>query len=245
MSTHSVIILEEKNGKARGIYCHCDGYPGNQAPLLLKYYSEEKLVRKLINLGSLSSLGQSIGSKHNWDNPPEGECNAYHRDRDEELNIYKADSWRGIYQTWAEHIEYVYLFRCTTKEWYFCRLSDSDNLIKLADIDAKSGRRKMAHRGSSVKKKKEKIKAYLGTSEWCSGKSLKIYEWTRLISPYSSSGSAWAIATDIRSARMEILHVAQKECGVSTLERLKVELVKVKPIITCTFPRGNLNFGGG
>lgn len=57
MSTRCMIGIKEKDGNIRAIYCHHDGYPKGVGKVLLDFYKEERKVRQLLELGSISSLG--------------------------------------------------------------------------------------------------------------------------------------------------------------------------------------------
>ena len=89
MSTRSTISF---NG--RTIYCHSDGYkqgPHGVGFKLKKFWNTPEKIEKLLDLGNLSSLGEEIGEKHNFDNRPAGVCTAYHRDRGE--NFEMGNDW--------------------------------------------------------------------------------------------------------------------------------------------------------
>jgi len=64
MATRSTIGVLNSDGSVRAVYCHWDGYPEHNGKLLLENYTSEDLVRELIELGSISSLGRQIGEKH-------------------------------------------------------------------------------------------------------------------------------------------------------------------------------------
>lgn len=84
MGTRARIAVKHPiNGTYASIYTHWDGYPSHHGPILLEHYSNVEAVFNLMALGDLSSLGRSIGTKHNFDRAPEGECNSYSRDRGE------------------------------------------------------------------------------------------------------------------------------------------------------------------
>ena len=83
MGTRSTIAIQNANGTVTGIYCHWDGYTSNNGRILQDYYTTEAAVRELIALGDLSSLGETVGTKHDFNRAPDGECNAYGRDRGE------------------------------------------------------------------------------------------------------------------------------------------------------------------
>lgn len=56
MATRSAILREHPSGSIVGIYCHWDGSPEHQMPILESRYNNSRLVDKLIHLGDLSSL---------------------------------------------------------------------------------------------------------------------------------------------------------------------------------------------
>ncbi len=104
MSTRSTIALEFADGTIGQVYCHWDGYLSNNGKLLQEYYSNPFVLRDLIDLGSLSSLRPTIGTKHPFSmfeaNMTQDEfynlyrdmCTFYGRDRGEgecEANYFK------------------------------------------------------------------------------------------------------------------------------------------------------------
>lgn len=87
MSTPCNIGIINEDHSIDLIYCHFDGYPSYQTPILLSSYNTAEKVRELIALGDISSLGSNINpsvSIHSFDNPQKGVVVAYHRDRGEE-----------------------------------------------------------------------------------------------------------------------------------------------------------------
>jgi hypothetical protein len=46
------------------VYAHWDGYLAHNGKMLMEYYSNPFILRDLIDLGSLSSLRPTIGTKH-------------------------------------------------------------------------------------------------------------------------------------------------------------------------------------
>jgi len=61
MATRSAIAIRNLDRSYDVIYCHWDGYPENQIPLLTTKYNTAKKVRRLIAKGDLSSLETTIG----------------------------------------------------------------------------------------------------------------------------------------------------------------------------------------
>lgn len=56
MSTRSAIGYQVISGAVTAVYCHWDGYPDHQLPILNAHYSKLPAVRSLIRPGSISHL---------------------------------------------------------------------------------------------------------------------------------------------------------------------------------------------
>lgn len=109
MSTNCLIGKRLKFGAIKAIYCHFDGHPIWVGKTLKKYYTTNKKTDKLIELGSISFLGEDIGCKHSFDSPKDNTVTAFHRDRgDERLNIMNFDSLQSFLDT--KFIKYYYLW---------------------------------------------------------------------------------------------------------------------------------------
>ena len=102
MSTRGLIAIIDGDGSCRSIYCHHDMYPSHAGKVLTEHYCTREAAESLLALGDLSSLGDSIA-----------ECEAYCRDRGEELHepTQWADRWvlarEAFDRFWANH---CYLF---------------------------------------------------------------------------------------------------------------------------------------
>ena len=72
MSTNSRIGIRNPDSTITSIYCHWDGYPENNGVILRERYDNEKIIRKLMKLGDISTLG-----------PDTNLTVAYGRDKDE------------------------------------------------------------------------------------------------------------------------------------------------------------------
>jgi hypothetical protein len=109
MATRSTISIRNADGSYTGIYCHWDGYLENNGRILSEHYTDEEKIHQLMALGSLSSLAPEIGTKHDFDAAPRGECNAYGRDRGE-TNV--AAVTRPTFQALRDSLceEYNYLW---------------------------------------------------------------------------------------------------------------------------------------
>ena len=115
MATRSNIAYKTPEGKILSIYSHWDGYPEHNGELLRRFYNTTDKVKALVALGSISSLGQEIGERQDFND--RSTCKdewtlAYHRDRGEQLSIQEYDdipSWI------ADMEEYAYLWN--GNEW--------------------------------------------------------------------------------------------------------------------------------
>lgn len=115
MSTRSVIGKLQSDGQVKYIYCHSDGRPSWNGKMLVAHYMDPERVDLLLELGSLSSLDAELGSKHDFDKPPKGQCNVYGRDRGEnDAEACFAKNEEAFFDTKSLQfggIEYAYLFK--------------------------------------------------------------------------------------------------------------------------------------
>ena len=120
MATRSFIGIQNDNGTVTGVYCHFDGYLDGVGATLREHYTDRGKVRRLVELGSLSSLGRDIGEKHDFDARRYGELvdatTAYHRDRGEELSISEYPSPTSIK---FEDGGYEYIYVYTKDGWTY------------------------------------------------------------------------------------------------------------------------------
>lgn len=64
MATRSTIAIEYADGTVGQVYCHWDGYLEHNGKILQEHYSNPFILRDLIDMGDVSSLGRIIGTKH-------------------------------------------------------------------------------------------------------------------------------------------------------------------------------------
>jgi len=101
MSTRSRIAIENQNRSVTSIYCHFDGYISSVGKKLFEHYDQEKL-EKLLELGDISTLGESIE-----------DTVAYCRDRGGDLHSTHYLSVEGLFEDgFGSGEEYIY---CLTK----------------------------------------------------------------------------------------------------------------------------------
>jgi hypothetical protein len=133
MATRSSIAVRYGD-KIKAVYAHWDGYLEHNGRILISCYNDSVIASKLISMGDVSSLGATIGDKHDFDlredyvevNGMEmyRQCTFFNRDRDE-LTTWKTfdtvDAWIDHYEgSWCE---YFYLFE--NGEWTYSTLNDS------------------------------------------------------------------------------------------------------------------------
>ncbi len=113
MGTRSRIAMANADGTFTSIYCHWDGYPSGVGKTLRDHYKDEAKVKKLMALGDISSLAKDIGTKHDFDNHPDGQCNAYGRDRGEKgTKSTKSADFEALTALTQEcGGEYLYVFK--------------------------------------------------------------------------------------------------------------------------------------
>lgn len=119
MATRSTIAIELADGTVKQVYCHWDGYLDHNGKILINHYKDADKVAALVALGSISSLRNEVGEKHDFDKNDIARENkwttAYHRDRGEDHNV---NEYANFEQYCEEHQyeEYEYIFR-NTGEW--------------------------------------------------------------------------------------------------------------------------------
>ncbi len=113
MSTRSYIAKEQEDGTFRYIYCHFDGYLDGVGRTLVDHFRSRNKTDELIELGSLSYLGSNIDEPNDSDNPnPDRSITvAYHRDRDEDLKINRAENLEELLTDFKNSwCNYIYLY---------------------------------------------------------------------------------------------------------------------------------------
>ena len=123
MATRSRIAIENQDGTVKSIYCHWDGYLGGVGKTLFNHYDKEKL-EKLIELGDISSLGESTE-----------DTVAYARDRNEDLNFKEFPNVEDLFDYGFESgIEYIY---CLTNSgiWLMNKLGSNHVAILQEELE--------------------------------------------------------------------------------------------------------------
>jgi hypothetical protein len=129
MGTRSTIALEYADGTVEQVYCHWDGYLEYNGVLLSKHYSNPFILRDLIDLGDLSSLKPTVGTKHafghfgtemsqeEYDALYGEMCTFYGRDRGETGTSAKKFVDYENYVRCHQYEEYEYILR-KDGNWY-------------------------------------------------------------------------------------------------------------------------------
>ena len=140
MATRSTIALEYADGTIGQVYCHWDGYLEHNGVLLSKHYSNPFILRDLIDLGDVSSLKPTIGTKHafsHFDTEMKQEeyetlygnmTTFYGRDRGETGTDSKTFIDFQDYMVRFQHEEYAYILR-KDGQWYVKQHSNEFELL--------------------------------------------------------------------------------------------------------------------
>lgn len=148
MSTRSYIGIINKDRSIDAVYCHWDGYPDNQGPILKDSYDSAEKVRKLLSLGSLSALGRNFapeGKVEYMSVYPYDTTIAYCRDLGEEMEDAVHFDSRKAFLDWirSTFTDYIYLYNEGLSAWMFAKIHISDDKpIRLRRLEDKDIRRK-------------------------------------------------------------------------------------------------------
>jgi hypothetical protein len=154
MGTRSTIALEFADGTVEQVYCHWDGYLAHNGKILFENYSNPFILRDLIDLGDLSSLRPTIGTKHafsQFDLPKEeveafvklteDMCTFYGRDRGETGTSAKKFKDFADYIENHQYEEYEYILRCVDGKavWFVKCHSEDWKTLEQALIEETTG----------------------------------------------------------------------------------------------------------
>lgn len=150
MGTRSTIALEYADGTVQQVYCHWDGYLDHNGKMLQDHYSDPFKLRQLMDLGDLSSLRPTVGTKHAFSQfelraeevagfklLTEDMCTFYGRDRGEDGVSAKKFKDFADYRANHQYEEYDYILRSVYGEavWFVADHSDEFKPLLLALID--------------------------------------------------------------------------------------------------------------
>ena len=130
MATRSTIAIENADGLVFQVYCHWDGYLSGVGKTLLDHYTTPEQVHELISHGDISSLGTTIGTKHDFNAMGYDGTTFYGRDRGE--SGCTARLFTDFYDYTANHEcqEYEYIM---TKDGVWLVSSDGYAYTSLKD----------------------------------------------------------------------------------------------------------------
>ena len=147
MGTRSTIALEFADGTVEQVYCHWDGYLSNNGRILQEHYSDPFKLRDLIDLGDISSLKPTVGTKHafsQFEVPMDGEAydklygdmtTFYGRDRGETgVGAKKFNDFQD-YLARHQYEEYEYILR-KDGNWYVKQHDNEFELLAPALVKA-------------------------------------------------------------------------------------------------------------
>ena len=119
MGTRSIIGMFDGN-TVKSVYCHWDGYPENNGKILISSYQTKEKVEKLIDCGSMSSLGSSIEDTKFYNDPNDGSPKFFTA-----VTVYTKmydevpDRKTILLDIHTE--EFVYMFDCRDNMWYMLK----------------------------------------------------------------------------------------------------------------------------
>lgn len=129
MATRSTIAVLHENGTVSQVYCHWDGYLSHNGKLLVDNYNSRLAAEFLVSKGSLSTLAERVTShgEHSFDQPQEGVCVYYGRDRGESGTETRVFNNISDYRLLAPREEFNYLF--INDQWMY-QLEVNDPVMK-------------------------------------------------------------------------------------------------------------------
>lgn len=126
MGTRSTIALEYADGTVHQVYCHWDGYLEHNGKILRDHYSNPFILRDLIDLGDISSLKSTVGTKHAFSHFDNGMTqDEYYKLYGEMTTFYGRD--RGETGTSAKKFASYedYLLNCQWEEYDYILRNDN------------------------------------------------------------------------------------------------------------------------
>ena len=107
MSTRSLIGYEKENGDIEFVYCHWDGYPEHQLPILTQHYNTREKAIELVSKGGMSALCEDINEIE------------FYAKRGEKLEIHNCANAHAFFfnniDLWQEYSYYIDL----NGEWHY------------------------------------------------------------------------------------------------------------------------------
>jgi hypothetical protein len=142
MGTRSRIGMINEDGSITSIYCHWDGYPSHNGLILEKNYQDPEKVKMLMSLGDLSSLEKKLipegNAVHTFDDPVDGVCVFYGRDRKEIGTNCKVSVNMKEFIEMSDWCDYCYIFEAGV--WFVIEMHHGNKPVKLSEYFAKDPR---------------------------------------------------------------------------------------------------------
>ena len=146
MATRSTIAVELDDGVIKQVYCHWDGYLTNNGRILLEHYADPIVAEELVTLGSISSLRETVGEQHSFDERYDATDARskwtvfYGRDRGEDDTGYHMFKNFEDYAANHQYEEYEYILR-NDGLWYVAAGNEVYTLL----TDAMAEQLRMSH----------------------------------------------------------------------------------------------------
>jgi hypothetical protein len=135
MATRSSIAYVNSSNQLVSVYCHWDGYLEHNGRILSEHYNTQSQVEALVSMGSMSSLGSTIGKKIDFDSQSDSthEQSIFHcRDRGEPLQIDTFETAEEMVDSYDRMgCEYFYIYG-TDGEWYYSKYDAPTNWKKVS-----------------------------------------------------------------------------------------------------------------
>jgi len=142
MATRSRIGMINEDGSITSVYCHWDGYPSHNGLILEKNYQDPEKIKMLMSLGDLSSLGKKLipegNAVHTFDDPADGVCVFYGRDRKENGTNCKVSVNMKEFIEMSDWCDYCYIFEAGV--WFVIEMHHGNKPVKLSEYFAKDPR---------------------------------------------------------------------------------------------------------
>ena len=131
MATRATIAKMQKDGSGiKAIYLHSDGYLEHAGRILAEHYKDESKVDELIAHGDVSSLGENIGVKLDFNDLKSfyknKQCRFYARDRGEQHKHFDLlDSELDLIKFAKNSCDAQYVYLYAYGYWYVYTIGDS------------------------------------------------------------------------------------------------------------------------
>ena len=139
MATRATIAKIQKDGSGiKAIYLHSDGYLEHTGRILAEHYKDESKVDELLDQGDVSSLGENIGVKLDFNDLKSfyknKQCRFYARDRGEQHKHFDLlDSELDLIKFAKNSCDAQYVYLYAYGYWYV--YSVEDNTYEFVELE--------------------------------------------------------------------------------------------------------------